>query len=105
MVSYINLLALFLLLAVILAFKWRDGLKKSIALRISKVKCYSGLGGEVLKKAGGIPVTLTGGGYLLLCNQALLMLLSGLAHIMTLPLLIQTADYYYYSGWHGLQPC
>jgi TRAP-type mannitol/chloroaromatic compound transport system substrate-binding protein len=43
-----------------------------------------GIGGEVLKRAGGIPVTLPGGNYLLRCKQALLMQLNGLVHITTL---------------------
>ena len=41
-----------------------------------------GIGGEVLERAGGIPVTLPGGNYLPLFKLASLMQQNGLAHTM-----------------------
>ncbi len=60
-----------------------------------------GLGGEVLKKAGGIPVTLTGGELFTALQSGAIDATEWVGPHNDLAFgLFKAADYYYYSGWH-----
>lgn len=60
-----------------------------------------GLGGEVLKKVGGIPVALTGGDLFTSLQSGAIDATEWVGPYNDLAFgLYKAADYYYYSGWH-----
>lgn len=60
-----------------------------------------GLGGEVIKRAGGIPVTLTGGELFTSLQSGAIDATEWVGPYNDLALgLHQAAEYYYYSAWH-----
>lgn len=60
-----------------------------------------GLGGEVLKKIGGIPVALTGGDLFTSLQSGAIDATEWVGPYNDLAFgLYKAADYYYYSGWH-----
>lgn len=60
-----------------------------------------GLGGEVLKKVGGLPVTLTGGEIFTALQTGAIDATEWVGPYNDLAFgLFKAADYYYYSGWH-----
>ena len=60
-----------------------------------------GLGGEVLKKVGGIPVALTGGDLFTSLQSGAIDATEWVGPYNDLAFgLFKAADYYYYSGWH-----
>lgn len=60
-----------------------------------------GLGGEVLKKVGGIPIALTGGDLFTSLQSGAIDATEWVGPYNDLAFgLYKAADYYYYSGWH-----
>ena len=60
-----------------------------------------GIGGEVLKRAGGIPVTLPGGGLFTALQTGVIDATEWVGPYSDLTFgFQQTAKYYYYPGWH-----
>jgi TRAP-type mannitol/chloroaromatic compound transport system substrate-binding protein len=64
-----------------------------------------GLGGEVLKKIGGIPIALTGGDLFTSLQSGAIDATEWVGPYNDLAFgLYKAADYYYYSGWHEPGP-